>query len=200
MAKRATVQERLEEAEAAEQHQAELAAQAEREKRKREKKTAKPKLSFALDVSDATQAGRQAGGSSAGRSWGCRWLPCVAGVAGARGAPAGAALQDDEDEAAAEEEPPPRASSGAGASTSAGGGEEAAAKKQKFGKMGKNPTVSTEFLPDKDREKEETALRQQLKKVGRGQPRRACPGMQLRCAPPLVARTPLRPRCICVTA
>jgi len=38
-------------------------------------------------------------------------------------------------------------------------------KKPKFSKLGKDPGVSTEFLPDKDRELQEEELRQRLKKV-----------------------------------
>jgi protein FAM50 len=48
------------------------------------------------------------------------------------------------------------------------GEEEPSAKRSKlgFGKLGKDPTVKTDFLPDKDRELLEEELRQQLKKVG----------------------------------
>lgn len=42
------------------------------------------------------------------------------------------------------------------------------AKRPKFSKLGKDPTVSTNFLPDKDRELQEEELRQQLKKVSGG--------------------------------
>ncbi len=39
------------------------------------------------------------------------------------------------------------------------------AKKSKLAKLGKDPTVSTDFLPDRDREEQEEQLRNQLKKV-----------------------------------
>ena len=48
------------------------------------------------------------------------------------------------------------------------GGGEPPSKRPKigFGKLGKDPTVKTDFLPDKDRELLEEELRQQLRKVG----------------------------------
>jgi hypothetical protein len=38
-------------------------------------------------------------------------------------------------------------------------------KRPKFGKLGKDPRVATDFLPDMDRELQEEELRQQLKRV-----------------------------------
>lgn len=38
-------------------------------------------------------------------------------------------------------------------------------KRPKFSKLGKDPGVATNFLPDKDREMQEEELRQQLKRV-----------------------------------
>ena len=38
-------------------------------------------------------------------------------------------------------------------------------KKARFAKFGKDPTVSTAFLPDRDREREEEDLRNQLRKA-----------------------------------
>jgi len=43
-------------------------------------------------------------------------------------------------------------------------GEDAPLKRTKFGSVGKNPTVETSFLPDRDREREEQELRDKLKK------------------------------------
>lgn len=60
-----------------------------------------------------------------------------------------------------------------GPSTSGAAAEAAEAgrqhKKAKFSKLGKDPGVLTNFLPDKDRELQEEELRQQLKKVIEGQ-------------------------------
>jgi hypothetical protein len=83
-----------------------------------------------------------------------------------------------EEEDAEEPDGPPaaaaaaeRAASGANASTSGGEGSggaepEPAAKRPKLSKLGKDPTVRTDFLPDKDREVMEEELRQKLKRVG----------------------------------
>lgn len=59
-------------------------------------------------------------------------------------------------------------SNGAVASTSAAAGTgaaaAAAAQPQRLGKLGKNPAVPTDFLPDVDREREEERMREQLKR------------------------------------
>ena len=55
-----------------------------------------------------------------------------------------------------------------GPSTSAGAGEEPegpASKRPRFSKLGKDPGVATNFLPDKAREEQEKELRAQLKRV-----------------------------------
>ena len=41
--------------------------------------------------------------------------------------------------------------------------DEAPAKKKRFSKFGKDPTVNTDFLPDRDRELEEQKIREKLK-------------------------------------
>lgn len=72
--------------------------------------------------------------------------------------------QEEEAPAAAE-----RTGSGAGTSTSGGDGGVAnggGAPPTKRLKLGKDPTVRTDFLPDKDREIMEEEMRQQLKRVG----------------------------------
>jgi protein FAM50 len=86
--------------------------------------------------------------------------------------------QQQEEDAAAERGPgaaaaAERVASGAAASTSGGAGgsdgEAAPApKRPKLSKLGKDPTVKTDFLPDKDRELMEEELRQKLKRVGGG--------------------------------
>ena len=45
----------------------------------------------------------------------------------------------------------------------------AATKKPRLNKFGKDPSVATDFLPDKDRDEQEEALRNKLKKVRQGQ-------------------------------
>ena len=59
-------------------------------------------------------------------------------------------------------------SNGAVASTSTaagtGAGAAAAAQPQRLGKLGKNPAVPTDFLPDVDRERDEERMREQLKR------------------------------------
>ncbi len=90
--------------------------------------------------------------------------------------PQGEEEEEAEEPAEAGAAPPAaeRAGSGAGASTSGGeggdGGGEAAAPAAKrpklFNKLGKDPTVRTDFLPDKDREVAAEELRQKLKRVG----------------------------------
>lgn len=59
-------------------------------------------------------------------------------------------------------------SNGAAASTSAAAGAgaaaAAAAQPQRLGKLGKNPAVQTDFLPDVDRERDEERMREQLKR------------------------------------
>ena len=59
-------------------------------------------------------------------------------------------------------------SNGAVASSSAAVGTAAAAAAaappQRLGKLGKNPAVPTDFLPDVDREREEERMREQLKR------------------------------------
>ena len=59
-------------------------------------------------------------------------------------------------------------SNGAIASTSAAAGTgaaaAAAAQPQRLGKLGKNPAVPTDFLPDVDRERDEERMREQLKR------------------------------------
>lgn len=71
---------------------------------------------------------------------------------------------DDGDEEAGDEADagaaPERTASGAAASTS---GDEGRAPAAKRAKLGKDPTVRTDFLPDKDREAMEEELRQKLK-------------------------------------
>ncbi|GFR50448.1 hypothetical protein Agub_g12669 [Astrephomene gubernaculifera] len=56
------------------------------------------------------------------------------------------------------------ASEGAAAGGGGGGDDAHAAKKRKFGKLGKDPSVPTDFLPDKDRERLEAEMRAALRK------------------------------------
>jgi len=140
--KRATIQERLEEDELQQRLQAEAAAAEEklRRRKEKEKKRAKAKLSFAADEDEEQQEEASA--------------------------PA----------AAAQEEAPAAAEAAAEAGTSGGSGDEGlstsgaaaedgpAAKRPKFSKLGKDPGVATNFLPDKDRELQEEELRAQLKR------------------------------------
>jgi len=89
-------------------------------------------------------------------------------------------LQAEDDEEQAEDKQPslpsskraaPAASSAADEepSTSAPAAEASPQfKKPKFSKLGKDPQVSTSFLPDKDRELQEEELRQKLKKASLG--------------------------------
>jgi len=56
----------------------------------------------------------------------------------------------------------------AGSSAPEAGAQPPAAKRPKLSKLGKDPTVRTDFLPDKQREMMEEELRQRLKRVGAG--------------------------------
>lgn len=187
--KRATIQERLEEDELRERLQAEAAAAEEKQRRRKEKekKRAKAKLSFAADVSEcavigcmvtqrrdnvmrASPAHAQGLNNSQLLLWYVPWLPLL--------------LQEEEEQQ--EEGPPPTAAAQepvpaeAAAGTSGASGDEApstsgaaaedgpAAKRPKFSKLGKDPGVATNFLPDKDRELQEEELRAQLKRVSEG--------------------------------
>lgn len=168
--KRTTLQERLEEEQRRKEAEDEDALAKEREKRKRDKEARKPKLSFLADdegereeeedkpsapppafklpaLARIAQGAQQAAAAAAGPS---DAAAAVDSKGGANGAANG--------ERAGSEEP---ASSGNG---SDGGGGGALAKRRKFGKLGKDPTVATDFLPDKDRERLEAELRAQLRK------------------------------------
>ncbi|KXZ54696.1 hypothetical protein GPECTOR_4g764 [Gonium pectorale] len=174
--KRTTLQERLEEEHRRKAEADEDAAVREREKRKREKEARKPKLSFMEDEDgeQGDEAEEEAARPSAPPAF---KLPAFARVVAAGAAteqpsaPAAAtttsgAAGDAADGAAAggggrsgSEEP-----AGSSGNNSDGGGAGALAKKRKFGKLGKDPTVATDFLPDKDRERLELEMRAALRK------------------------------------
>jgi protein FAM50 len=202
--KRATIQERLEEDEARERAAADAAAAADKARRKKEKeaKRAKAKLSFAADVSvgaggDVVAAARRA--SAARSTDGCvhptrRSSRARCASMHPSPVPHHTPQEDDEDEggdgepaaspstAAAAADGGGGGSSGDGPSTSGAGAPEAppAAKRPKFSRLGKDPGVATNFLPDRDREMQEEELRQQLKRVRQRQG--GCAGV-MRCQP-----------------
>lgn len=136
--KRATIQERLEEDELRERLQAEAAAAEEKQRRRKEKekKRAKAKLSFAADEEEEQQ---EEGPPPTAAAQEPVPAEAAAGTSGASGDEAPSTSG-----AAAEDGP--------------------AAKRPKFSKLGKDPGVATNFLPDKDRELQEEELRAQLKR------------------------------------
>jgi protein FAM50 len=159
MAKRNTIAQRLQEEEAREKAAAEAAAAADKERRKREKAKAKAraKLSFLGGDDDEDEEEEAAEGAveeEAGRG--------AAGAGGSGGDGAGGSGGDNNtagpsDEQQQQEQHLDRAASGAAAGPSA----PPAAKRPK---IGKDPSVRTDFLPDRDREAYEEELRAKLKR------------------------------------
>ncbi|KAG2434673.1 hypothetical protein HXX76_007566 [Chlamydomonas incerta] len=154
--KRTTLQERMEEEQRRKVEADEDAANKEREKRKREKELKKPKLSFCADEEQKDEEDEE----DAKPVKPAFKLPALARVAAAAAPPEPAADNGADGAGARAGSEEPAGSSGNG---SDGGG--ALVKKQrKFGKFGKDPTVTTDFLPDKDRERLELEMRAQLRK------------------------------------
>ncbi|GLI67198.1 hypothetical protein VaNZ11_011120 [Volvox africanus] len=178
--KRTTLQERLEEEHRRKAEADEDAASREREKRKREKEARKPKLSFLIeedggdegDGEDPREGARAAPAPAPAfktvPAWARAAAPLVAVATEAEAeAPAGPVtrVSDDADiaEARAISEEP-AGSSGNGSDGGGAGAHAVASKKRKFGKFGKDPTIATDFLPDKDRERLEKEMRAALRK------------------------------------
>ncbi|GIL91663.1 hypothetical protein Vretimale_9551 [Volvox reticuliferus] len=170
--KRTTLQERLEEEHRRKAEADEDAASREREKRKREKELRKPKLSFLLEE-DGGDGGegkdREDGGRAAPvpafktlPAWARAAAPQVVALTEAPVEPATAANADAAEARAGSEEP--AGSSGNGSDGGGAGALAVASKKRKFGKFGKDPSIATDFLPDKDRERLEAEMRAALRK------------------------------------
>lgn len=185
--KRATIQDRLAEDELRERLEAETAAHAEKDRRRKEKekKKAKSKLSFAADVSCGWL-------SSSGTGACPHLLPaegrtCSSALSSERNVcvvltrllPYLPQEEGEEQPEAVQQQPQPNQQPEAAAKRVASSGDDelpstsgTAAdgpgpplKRPKFSKLGKDPGVVTNFLPDTDRELQEEELRQQLKKV-----------------------------------
>eukprot|EP00878_Enallax_costatus_P021732 GHUV01023023.1.p1 GENE.GHUV01023023.1~~GHUV01023023.1.p1 ORF type:complete len:354 (+),score=142.08 GHUV01023023.1:159-1220(+) len=142
--KRATIQDRLAEDELRERLEAEAAAHAEKERRRKEKekKKAKSKLSFAAAEEEEVEEEQPEAANQQSHS-----------------------LQQQQ-----QSDPATKRSASScddelpSTSGTAADGAGPQLKKPKFSKLGKDPGVLTNFLPDKDRELQEEELRQQLKK------------------------------------
>ncbi|GLC34354.1 hypothetical protein PLESTB_000738300 [Pleodorina starrii] len=180
--KRTTLQERLEEEHRRKAEADEDAASREREKRKREKEARKPKLSFLVEEDGGEEAegeGEEAGRRSAPPPAASKFLPAWAraaapaapapaepAAAAAAAAPAPAGASEAVEGRAGSEEPAGSSGNGNGSGNGSDGEARAlaASKRRKFGKFGKDPTVATDFLPDKDRERLEAEMRAALRK------------------------------------
>ncbi|MEW5303656.1 MAG: hypothetical protein WDW36_006327 [Sanguina aurantia] len=176
--KRTTLQERIEEEMRRKVRALEAAALREKERRRREKGGSRPRLSFTEEEGEEEA---DEGGSSAAQHTAPTlppgFLAAAAAAAAANGSssaadPTASDASADESPAAAAAGPskPAATSDPAGSRCAAldpaqeAGGGGPLAKRAKFGKLGKDPSVKTSFLPDKQREQQEEELRSTLRK------------------------------------
>ncbi|KAG2491992.1 hypothetical protein HYH03_009722 [Edaphochlamys debaryana] len=177
--KRTTLQERLEEEARKKSEADEDAVLREREARKRAKEASRPKLSFLQQQEGEEEEGEEQDDPAPAPAF---KLPAFAKIMAGSAAAAAPPAAPAEPGTSAPSEPadarPGRAGSegpagssgnasdgggnGGGAGTSGGG--TLVPLKRKFGKLGKDPGVATDFLPDKDRERLEVEMRAALRK------------------------------------